>query len=172
MTDVPSRTSHPRHPAAADGARPVPPLRRTIASSADYAEAERVVDRLSDRDFPVERTAIVGHDLRTVEQVTGRLDYPLAAWRGLMSGAVPGALIGWLFGVFAWVAPLVAGLLLALYGLVIGAVIGAAVGLLTHALQGGRRDFASVAVTRPGRYEVVVDDDVADEALRLLDPNV
>lgn len=170
MTDVPSYTS--RRPAVGNGVLPVPLVRRTIGSFTDYAEAERMVDRLADRDFPVERTAIIGHDLRTVEQVVGKLDYPRAAWRGLVSGAVPGALIGWLFGLFAWVAPLIAGLLLAFYGLIIGAVIGAAVGLLTHALQGGRRDFASVTVTRPERYEVVADDAVADEASRLLEPNV
>lgn len=56
------------------------------------------------------------------------------------------------------------GLLLALYGLVIGVV--------THALQAGRRDVASVTATQPGRYEVVADDEVAAEALRLPEPNV
>ena len=46
------------------------------------------------------------------------------------------------------------------------------VGLIIHAMQGGRRDFASVAVMRPQRYEVLVDADVADEALRLLDKEI
>lgn len=172
MTDVPSYSARPQAPTAGRGPRFAPPVRRTVASFTDYAQAEQLVDRLADRDFPVGRTAIVGHDLRTVEQVLGKLDYPLAAWRGLVSGAVPGALIGWLYGLFAWVTPLVAGFLLALYGLVIGAVIGALVGLAAHALQRGRRDFASVTVTQPGRFEVVADDEVADEALRLLQSNV
>jgi hypothetical protein len=39
--------------------------------------------------------------------VTGKLDYPSAAWRGAMSGAVPGALLGWIFGLFDWADPLV-----------------------------------------------------------------
>jgi predicted lipid-binding transport protein (Tim44 family) len=81
---------------------------------------------------------------------------------------VPGALIGWIFGIFNWVDPLITGLLLALYGLVIGAVIGAIIALVVHALQRGRRDFASVTMTSPQRFEVVVDDEVADEAARLL----
>ena len=34
--------------------------------------------------------------------------------------------------------------------------------------QGGRRDFASVTFMRPERFELVVDDEVADAAARLL----
>jgi hypothetical protein len=37
------------------------------------------VDRLSDVGFPVERVAIIGQDLKMVEQVTGRLNYGGAA---------------------------------------------------------------------------------------------
>ncbi|MCF7552345.1 general stress protein [Pseudonocardia sp. WMMC193] len=142
--------------------------RRTVASYADYADAERAVDRLADRDFPVERVAIVGQDLQAVEQVTGRMNYPTAAWRGAVSGAVPGALLGWLFGIFGWADPLVAAILLAVYGLLLGAVIGAVIGMIVYAFQRGRRDFASVAYTRPQRFELVVDDEVADRAARLL----
>jgi multisubunit Na+/H+ antiporter MnhE subunit len=57
---------------------------------------------------------------------------------------------------------------LVVYGLVFGAIVGALVGLIFHALQGGRRDFASVRVMAPSRYEVVVDAEVADEAARML----
>ena len=142
--------------------------RRTVAAYPTYADAERAVDRLADHDFPVERVAIIGQHLQTVEQVTGKLDYPTAAWRGAMSGAATGALLGWIFGLFNWADPLVSALLLALYGLLIGAVIGAIIAVILYALQGGRRDFASVTVMRPERYELVVDDEVADQAARLL----
>jgi hypothetical protein len=142
--------------------------RRAIASFATYEEAERAVDRLADLDFPVQRVAIVGQDLQTVEQVTGKMDFPKAAWRGALSGAVPGALLGWLFGLFNWVDPLITGLLLAVYGLVIGAVIGAIIGMAVYAMQRGRRDFESVMAVRPQRYELVVDDEVAEQAARLL----
>jgi uncharacterized membrane protein len=142
--------------------------RRTIASFSSYAEAERAVDRLADLDFPVERVAIIGEDLRTVEQVTGKLDYPRAAWRGAVSGAVPGALLGWVFGLFDWADPIVSGLLLALYGLLIGAVVGAVIGVIMYAMQGGRRDFSSVTVMGPQHFELVVDDEVADQAARVL----
>lgn len=142
--------------------------RRPIAVFDNYADAERAVDRLSDLRFPVERVAIIGHDLQMVEQVTGRLNYGGAALKGAVSGALPGVLIGWFFGLFDLINPLVASAVLAVYGFIFGAVIGAVVGLVMHALQRGRRDFDAVTMTVPSRYEVVVDEDVADEAARLL----
>jgi hypothetical protein len=157
---------HPWAPGSPEA--PARSARRTVASYSSYADAERAVDRLADHDFPVERVAIIGQDLQTVEQVTGKLDYPAVAWRGAVSGAVPGALLGWVFGLFDWADPLVSALLLALYGLLIGAVIGAIIAVIVYALQGGRRDFASVTVMGPRRFELVVDDAVADQAARLL----
>ena len=103
-----------------------------------------------------------------MEQVTGRLNYPTVAWRGAVSGAVPGALLGWIFRLFDLADPLVSAFLLALYGLLIGAVIGALIAVALYALQSGHRDFASVTFMRPQRFELVVDDEVADQAARLL----
>jgi uncharacterized membrane protein len=166
-TDSGSRvTGSPWSPGSPE--RPTRLARRTVASFATYAEAERAVDRLADLDFPVERLAIIGQDLQTIEQVTGKLNYPRAAWQGALTGAIPGALLGWIFGLFNWANPLISGLLLALYGLVIGAIVGAVIGVLVYAMQGGRRDFASVMAMRPQRYELVVDDELADQAARLL----
>ncbi|MFC4607584.1 general stress protein [Streptomyces maoxianensis] len=143
--------------------------RRTIASYATYAEAERAVDYLSDQGFPVERVAVIGRDLQLVEQVVGRLNYGKAALSGAASGALPGVLIGWLFGLFNWLNPVLSALLLALYGLIFGAVVGALLGLIMYAMQRGRRDFTSVSAMQPSRYEVVVDVEVADRAAALLD---
>ncbi|WP_432055640.1 general stress protein [Streptomyces sp. bgisy022] len=142
--------------------------RRPVVAYETYQEAERTVEHLSDQGFPVERVAIIGQDVRLVEQVVGRMDYGRAALHGAVSGALPGALIGWLFGLVDWVDPLVSALLVALYGLVFGAVVGALFGLLLYVLQRGRRDFASVRSMEPSRYVVVVDEAVADEAVRLL----
>lgn len=164
MSEQSPRTTAPPARAGTPGA----PSRRPIASFRDYAEAERAVDALSDRGFPVQRVAIVGRDLELVEQVTGRLDYPRAALRGTAGGAVTGALIAWLFGLLSWIVPLIGLLLLALYGLIFGAVVGAILGLLVHALQGGRRDFSSATAMRPATYELMVDEDVADDAIRTL----
>ncbi|MFD7185390.1 general stress protein [Streptomyces sp. NPDC059904] len=141
---------------------------RTVAAYETYQEAEHAVDHLSDHGFPVERVAIVGQDVRLVEQIIGRMDYGWAALHGAASGALPGVLIGWLFGLVNWLDPVVSALLLALYGLIFGAIVGALFGMLLHSLQGDRRDFASLRSMQPSRYEVVVDEEVADEAVRLL----
>jgi uncharacterized membrane protein len=142
--------------------------RRIVASFSTYREAEQAVDRLSDLEFPVERVTIVGRDLEFVEQVTGRMGYPQAALRGALTGAFVGFLVGWLFGVFDWTDPIVSAVWLALDGLWFGALVGALFGLLFHALLRGRRDFASFAAMKANRYDVLVDEQVADEAARLL----
>ena len=152
--------------------RPNQPARKVVATFDNYADAERAVDFLSDQRFPVNRVAIVGRDLEYVEQVLGRLNYGGAALRGASSGALVGALIGWIFGLLSWVHPLIASLLLALYGLIFGAVLGAIAGMIAYAFQRGRRDFASVATVQAREFDVVVDDQVADDAARLLDERV
>jgi hypothetical protein len=159
-------------PDVAAGGDPRDPLAtaqyRTVGSYDNYADAERAVDHLSDQRFPVERVAIVGRGLATVEQVTGRLTYWVAAGRYAVSGAIIGALLGWIFGLFDLVDPLVASLWLALWGAVFGAVVGAILGLVTHAMTGGRRDFSSIDSVRADRYDVQVDAAFADEAARVL----
>jgi len=111
-----------------------------IATFDNYADAERLVDYLSDQRFEVNRVAIVGRELEYLEQVLGRLNYGGAALRGAGSGALVGALIGWIFGLFNWIEPLISALVLAGYGLVFGAIVGALFGLLVHALQRGQHD--------------------------------
>jgi hypothetical protein len=142
--------------------------KRVIGSFEDYSDAERVVDGLSDAGFPVERVTIVGHDMRLIEKVLGRVGYKEAILRGVWGGAVTGLLIGWIFGLFNWIDPVVASLWLALDGLVFGAIVGAIFGALGHWAQHGRRDFASVRLMLPSSYDVLVDSDVADRALELL----
>jgi hypothetical protein len=148
--------------------RPNEPARQVIATFDNYADAERVVDYLSDQGFEVIRVTIVGRDLEYVEKVLGRLNYGGAALHGAGSGALVGAVIGWIFGLFNWIDPVVSALVLAGYGLIFGAIVGALFGLLVHALQRGRRDFHSISGLRPRSYDVVADVGVADRAVQLL----
>lgn len=143
--------------------------RDIVASYPEYADAERAVDALSDRDFPVEALAIVGADLRSVEQITGRRGYGRAAGGGLVGGALIGWFVGLLLGLFSVVAPWTAALVLGLWGLVIGAVVGAVVGLIGHAMTGGRRDFSSMSTLEAERYEVLAEPNVAEQARRLIE---
>lgn len=56
---------------------------------------------------------------------------------------------------------------LLIYAVAVGAVLGAAFRAVEQAALGGRRSFAAVGGTEAERYDVMVDDDVADEARRL-----
>jgi hypothetical protein len=122
------------------------------------------VDFLSDNGFPVEQSAIVGTDLRLVENVLGRLTTARAALAGAASGAWFGLLIGLLIGIFrasAWWRVLIA-------AIVIGAAWGAIFGGVAHAATGGRRDFSSRTSLQAERYAVNVGEDHVDEARLML----
>jgi hypothetical protein len=140
--------------------------RRTIASYSTYAEAERAVDWLSDHGFAVERSAIVGTGLRSVEQVTGRMTPGRAAKIGAGQGALIGALFALLFGIF-FTGPEFIELLL--YSLALGALFGALYGAVAqYAASGGKRDFVSAPSIQADRYDVQVDEEAADQAMRVL----
>lgn len=145
---------------------------RVIGCYPNYRMAERAVDFLSGNRFPVERTVIVGRGLDLVERITRRRPYWTAAAGGAGTGAIVGALFGWLFAVIGWVAPLITELLLAFYGALfgalIGAVAGALLGLIGHAATGGQRDFSSAPRFQARSYDVLVDDELAEEATGIL----
>ncbi|MEA2256056.1 MAG: hypothetical protein QOG35_2101 [Solirubrobacteraceae bacterium] len=144
------------------------PPRRIVAVFDGYADAQLAVDHLSDEGFPVERATIVGEGLRYIEQIVGRMTTGRAALVGAAQGAALGVLFGFVFGVIFTISPSPAVPLLMLYGLAGGAVLGAAFGAAAHALTGGRRDFNSVPSIQAERYELVVDEDVADRAVELV----
>lgn len=141
--------------------------RHTVASYADYADAERAVDWLSDRGFPVHRGTIVGTGLRSVERVEGRMTTGRAAQIGAIAGLLLGALVALLFGIFPWTHGSAA---LLASSLALGTLFGVVAGALFHeAMSGGRRDFVSTRRIEAERYDVQVDAEVAAEATRLLD---
>jgi hypothetical protein len=138
--------------------------RVAVSTYPDYAAAQQAIDYLSDNKFPVERSAIVGTDLRLVENVLGRLTVGRAALAGAASGAWFGLFLGLLFGIFSnsnWIAVI-------LVTVLIGAVWGAIFGAIAHAATGGRRDFTSRSTLQASQYAVMVDADVSDEARALL----
>ncbi|WP_091563175.1 general stress protein [Micromonospora pattaloongensis] len=136
----------------------------TIATYPEYAPAQRAVDYLSDNRFPVERSAIVGTDLRLVEDVLGRMTTGRAALAGAGSGAWFGLLIGLLFGIFTpvnWLGAVVT-------AVVIGAFWGGVFGAVAHAMTRGSRDFTSYTSVRASQYSVNIDADLADQARQVL----
>ena len=136
----------------------------TVATYTDYAAAQGAIDYLSDQKFPVQRTAIVGTDLRLVENVLGRLTTGRAALAGVAGGAWFGLFIGLLFGLFTtynWFAVVAT-------GVIAGAIWGAIFGATAHAATRGRRDFTSRSTLQAREYAVTVDPERADQARQLL----
>ncbi|MGH9280225.1 MAG: general stress protein [Acidimicrobiales bacterium] len=141
------------------------PPRRVVASYPTYEAAEAAVERLARDGFAVENLAIVGTDLRLVEQVTGRMDAATAAVLGAASGAAAGFVLALLSLLFVRGS---AALAVATYWLIGGAVAGAVLGVLAHARTAGRHDFSSVSRMEASRYDLMSTDDVADDALSRL----
>jgi len=136
----------------------------SVATFDDYGMAQRAVDYLSDNKFPVEHTAIVGTNLKLVENVLGRMTIGRAAVAGLTSGAWFGLFIGLLLGIFidgGWWAPVLTGVL-------IGALWGAVFGAIAHAMTRGRRDFTSTSSLQADQYAVMVTSQQAESARELL----
>ena len=142
-----------------------PAPKTTIATYATYPEAERAVDYLSDEGFPVEKVAIVGTGLKTVEQVAGRLTTGKAALAGAGQGAMIGLFFGLLFTLF-FEGPDFLGVVL--YGLVAGTIFGAVFASIGQAAQGGRRDFASVRGMQAAEYELQVEHEHSARAKQVL----
>ena len=164
-TVPPGPAGVPATPAAdqATGTAPQVPT-VTVATYPDYALAQQAVDYLSDNEFPVQKTAIIGTDLRLVENVLGRMTTVRAALAGAASGAWFGLFIGLFLGIFSdsnWFG-------LIFLGLLIGAAWGAIFGAIAQAMTGGRRDFTSRSSLQAGQYAVVVETDAADGARQLL----
>lgn len=143
---------------------PYRPHGLVVASYGTYLDAQAAVDHLSDEGFPVQQVAIVGNDLRLVEQVTGRLTRGRATWAGAASGSWFGLFVGLLIGIFAGDGSLGSWLQIVLAGAIIGALWGALLGFFGYAATGGRRDFLSRSGVVAERYDVVVHGQGIDEA--------
>lgn len=129
-----------------------------------YDDAQRAVDHLSDRDFPVQNLMIVGTELKQVERVTGRLTTGRVALGGALSGIWLGVFVGLIFALFGEENALAVIASTAAFGALFG-VIWALIG---YAATKGRRDFSSVRQVVATRYEVLVEHKYAEQARTLL----
>jgi len=137
---------------------------QSLAVYDDYAAAQKAVDFLSDKEFPVENCMIVGTDLKQVERITGRLTTNKVALGGALSGLWLGIFIGILFTLFDSNSGFITVVTTALFGVVFG-IVWALVG---YAATRGQRDFSSVRVVVATRYEVLVEHKLLAQAQELL----
>jgi hypothetical protein len=136
----------------------------SLGSYHTYAEAQRVVDYLADQNFEVEKTQIIGTDLRMVEQITGKLNWPRALLAGAAGGAWFGLLIGLLMSILSTVS---FGRALA-WGLSWGLLFGLGYAAMGYGLIRGRRDFTSRSGIVPSQFEVLVAADHSSHARTVL----
>jgi hypothetical protein len=142
------------------------PRGQVVGSYDTYAEAQRAVDYLSDKGFPVQHVSIVGSDLRMVENVLGRLTRPRAAMAGAATGAWFGLFVGVVISLFADSGTNALGLVLS--AVAYGAIFGAIFGFVSHALSGGKRDFTSRSKIVASAYEIRCTWAEADRAREVL----
>lgn len=144
---------------------PTLPRGEQIAAYDTYLEAQKAVDHLSDKEFPVQNVTIVGTDLRMVERVTGRLTYSRVALAGLASGAWFGLFVGLLLSFFSSPEAAFQPIFLAV---TVGAGFGILFSVISYAFTGGRRDFTSQSQIVAGSYALLCLAEHAHKARALL----
>ena len=137
---------------------------QSLGVYADYEQAQRAVDFLSDHEFAVENCMIVGTELKQIERVTGRLTTGRVALGGLLSGIWMGLFIGLIFSLFDPGS----GIAVILSTMAVGALFGVIWALAGYAATRGHRDFSSVSRIVATRYEVLVEHKLAAQGRELL----
>lgn len=130
-----------------------------------YKEAQDVIDHLSKLDFDLKHLSIVGSDLKTVERVTGKLNWGKAA----LGGAASGAWLGLFFGLVIFLFSITLNLAVVLGAMLIGAAFGALFGIVSYAITRRNRDFTSYQQVVVSSYQVIIDPEFtarAQEALQ------
>lgn len=130
-----------------------------------YEDAQKTVDMLSDAQFPVENCLIVGTELKQLERITGRLTWGRVLLGGALSGVWLGLFVGLIFALFAATGGV---LQIVLSTVLFGALFGLAWAAAGYAFTGGHRDFSSVSLTVPSKYEVLVEHKFAQHAREIL----
>ena len=130
-----------------------------------YEEAQKAVDTLSDKEFPVQNCLIVGTELKQLERITGRLTWSRVLLGGALSGVWLGLFVGLIFSLFDTGNSVIT---LVLSTVLFGAVFGMVWGAITYAATGGHRDFSSVSQIVPSKYEVLVEHKFAQQAREIL----
>lgn len=153
--------------------RTVPPSRMVtpsipqgieLASFDSYLKAQEAVDALSDAEFPVQHTSIIGTNLKMVERIIGRLTLTRAS----MAGAGTGAWLGLMYGILMWIV-LPDGAVAALAaGLLVGVIMGALFGAVSYMFTQGKRDFTSSSQVVAAHYAVICEPEHANAAREIL----
>lgn len=142
------------------------PRGEVISTYDHYIDAKQAVDKLARANFPVDQVSIVGNDMRSVERVTGRLNYARVAMMGAVSGAYFGVFIGLIMFIFQPANESIFAVFVA--AIVIGGGFGMLFGVLSYALNRNRRDFSSIMQFVAARYDLLTNADLVLRARQIL----
>lgn len=138
---------------------------RSVAIYDDYDDAARAVDYLADHGFPVQNLAIVGTDLKSIENVTGQLTWG----KVLLSGFVQA--VSWA-AMFALVMYMVnpgsnffAIFLVAMLGF---GLVGMAMAAVQYRMRGSERYYTSTGGIIATHYEILAEGQYANQAREFL----
>jgi hypothetical protein len=137
-----------------------------VASFDDYPAAQQAVEKLAQSDFPVKEVSIIGSDLKSVEQVTGKMSYGRAALAGALSGLWVGLFFGLLMVLLSPTATAPAFILAAA---MIGAGFGLFFNIVVYSISRRRRDYTSVMQVVATSYSVLVSPELANRARNALE---
>jgi len=143
---------------------PTLPTGETVATYGTYLQAQKAVELLAEKQFPVRAVTIVGTDLRMVERVIRRLSYPSAALGGFLSGAWFGLFVGLLLTLFSPAGS--ASIMLP--AILFGGAFGLLFSVIGYSFTRGRRDFASSSQIVATSYSVLCQSEHANKARHLL----
>lgn len=150
---------------------PSVPTGHALGEFSSYQEASDLVDRLIIGDFTASKISIIGKDPVLVERVRSRLGYGRVALSGAVTGLWLGILVALLAG--SGVTTGADGQLEFIpqdFGAVaiVGAGLGMFVNILRFALSKTKRGFLSSQMPIASRYQVIVPDEDAPQALKIL----
>ena len=133
--------------------QPTIPKGDVLGTYSTYKDAQDVIDHLSKLDFDLKHLSIVGSDLKTVERVTGKLNWGKAA----LGGALSGAWLGLFFGLVLFLFSQQPNYVIVLAAMLIGAAFGALFGIVAYAITRRNRDFTSTQQVVVSSYQVIID---------------
>jgi hypothetical protein len=143
---------------------PTLPRGDVLGTYQTYPEAQQVVAKLADSDFPVGKLSIVGNDLKTVERVTGKMTYGRAA----VAGALSGLWLGIFFGIVLTLFSQGGSLTVIVAAAIIGAAFGMLYGVVSFSITRRARDFTSVHQVLASNYQIICDPQLTLQAQRIL----
>lgn len=123
-----------------------------VATFTEYTAAQKAVSALIAAEIPAREISIVGRGLRSIERVTGKLGYAVAARQGALNGIMLGVLFA---AIFVLGAP-DAGIQMFFGVMLVGIALGMLMSIISYAVVSRRRDYASVMQVAADHYDVMV----------------